>query len=301
MPLISIIIPVYNVSPWLRSTLRSVQAQTFHDWECIIIDDGSTDEPASCIPDDPRFRLIRQDNAGVSAARNRGLDEARGALIAFLDGDDIWHPQALELLHTPFTRPDAPDFVWGDFLRFEDKSGAPRPSPLKAWNQTDIFWQNLLIANFLQFGALLFKKEKAAGLYFDRTLRICEDRDWLIRLLKSCRVQHVPHIVHYYRQRGGSAVGDTDRFLKDEAIFLERHIHDTTVSELVQRRARSAFLFHSAVLLAKLPGRKVDAAQAWLRAVLLDPLYTENYMQILRKALFKWRKPAPITEVQPYL
>ena len=117
----------------------------------------------------------------------------------------------------------------------------------------------------------------------------------------SCRVQHVPHIVHYYRQRGGSAVGDTDRFLKDEAIFLERHIHDTTVSELVQRRARSAFLFHSAVLLAKLPGRKVDAAQAWLRAVLLDPLYTENYMQILRKALFKWRKPAPITEVQPYL
>ncbi len=301
MPKISIIIPAYNVSPWLGSTLRSVQAQTFQDWECIIIDDGSTDDPASCIPDDPRFRLIRQANAGVSTARNRGLDEARGALIAFLDGDDIWHPQALELLHTPFTRPDAPDFVWGDFLRFEDKSGAPRPRPLKAWNQTDIFWQNLLIANFLQFGALLFRKEKAAGLYFDRTLRICEDRDWLIRLLKSCRVQHVPHIIHYYRQRGGSAVGDTDRFLKDEAIFLERHIHDTTVSKLVQRRARSAFLFHSAVLLAKMPGRKAEAARTWLRAVLLDPLYTENYLQILRKAFFKWRKPAPIAEIQPYL
>ena len=277
MPKISIIIPAYNVSPWLGSTLRSVQAQTFQDWECIIIDDGSTDDPASCIPDDPRFRLIRQANAGVSTARNRGLDEARGALIAFLDGDDIWHPQALELLHTPFTRPDAPDFVWGDF------------------------WQNLLIANFLQFGALLFRKEKAAGLYFDRTLRICEDRDWLIRLLKSCRVQHVPHIIHYYRQRGGSAVGDTDRFLKDEAIFLERHIHDTTVSKLVQRRARSAFLFHSAVLLAKMPGRKAEAARTWLRAVLLDPLYTENYLQILRKAFFKWRKPAPIAEIQPYL
>ena len=288
MPKISIIIPAYNVSPWLGSTLRSVQAQTFQDWECIIIDDGSTDDPASCIPDDPRFRLIRQANAGVSTARNRGLDEARGALIAFLDGDDIWHPQALELLHTPFTRP-------------EDKSGAPRPRPLKAWNQTDIFWQNLLIANFLQFGALLFRKEKAAGLYFDRTLRICEDRDWLIRLLKSCRVQHVPHIIHYYRQRGGSAVGDTDRFLKDEAIFLERHIHDTTVSKLVQRRARSAFLFHSAVLLAKMPGRKAEAARTWLRAVLLDPLYTENYLQILRKAFFKWRKPAPIAEIQPYL
>lgn len=301
MPKISIIIPAYNVALWLGSTLRSVQAQTFQDWECIIIDDGSTDDPASCIPDDPRFRLIRQDNAGVSAARNRGLDEAQGTLVAFLDGDDIWHSQALEHLYAPFTQPDAPDFVWGDFLRFEDKSGVARPSPLKAWNQTNIFWQNLLIANFLQFGALLFRKEKAAGLYFDMTLRICEDRDWLIRLLKSCRVRHVPQIVHYYRQRGGSAVGDTDRFLKDEAIFMERHIHDATVPKWVQRRAHSAFLFHSAVLLAKLPGRRGEAAQTWLRAVLLDPLYTENYMQILRKALCKWRKPGPIAEVQPYL
>lgn len=301
MSQISIIIPAYNVAPWLGSTLRSVQAQTFQDWECIIIDDGSTDNPASCIPDDPRFRLIRQDNAGVSAARNRGLDEARGPLVAFLDGDDIWHPQALERLHTPFAQPDAPDFVWGNFLRFEDKSGLARPSPLKAWEQTDIFWQNLLVTNFLQFGSLLFRKEKAAGIYFDRTLRICEDRDWLIRLLKSCRVRNVPHIVHYYRQRGGSAVGDTDRFLKDEAIFLERHIHDITVPAWLRRRARSSFLFHSAVLLTKLPGRKAEAAQTWLRAVLLDPLYTENYLQILRKALSKWRKSTPIAEIRPYL
>lgn len=96
MPLISIIIPAYNVSPWLSATLHSVQAQTFTNWECIIVDDGSTDNPATCIPDDPRFRLIQQANAGVSTARNRGLDEAQGTLIAFLDGDDIWHPQALE-------------------------------------------------------------------------------------------------------------------------------------------------------------------------------------------------------------
>lgn len=80
MPLISIIIPAYNVSPWLSATLRSVQDQTFTNWECIIVDDGSTDNPAACIPDDPRFRLIRQDNAGVSAARNRGLDEAGGGI-----------------------------------------------------------------------------------------------------------------------------------------------------------------------------------------------------------------------------
>lgn len=257
MPLISIIIPAYNVSPWLSATLHSVQDQTFTNWECIIVDDGSTDNPATCIPDDPRFRLIRQANAGVSTARNRGLDEAQGTLIAFLDGDDIWHPQALEHLCAPFTQADAPDFVWGNFLRFEDATGIARASPLKRWKQTDIFWQNLLIANFLPFGTMLFKKEKASGLYFDTTLRICEDRDWLIRILKSCRVQHVPYVVHYYRQRSGSAVRDTDRFLRDEAAFLERYIHDPSVPQFIRRRARSAFLFHSAVLLAKLPGRKM--------------------------------------------
>lgn len=301
MPLISIIIPAYNVSPWLSATLHSVQDQTFTNWECIIVDDGSTDNPATCIPDDPRFRLIRQDNAGVSTARNRGLDEAQGTLVAFLDGDDIWHPQTLERLYTPFTQANAPDFVWGDFLRFEDATGITRASPLKRWKQTDIFWQNLLIANFLPFGTMLFKKEKASGLYFDTTLRICEDRDWLIRILKSCRAQYVPYTVHYYRQRSGSAVRDTDRFLWDEAAFLERHIHEPSVPPFIRRRARSAFLFHSAVLLAKLQGRKREAVNAWLRAFMLDPLYTENYMQIIRKFIFKLRPKSSITEVIPYL
>lgn len=301
MPLISIIIPAYNVSPWLSATLHSVQDQTFTNWECIIVDDGSTDNPATCVPDDPRFRLIRQANAGVSTARNRGLDEAQGTLIAFLDGDDIWHPQALERLCAPFTQADAPDFVWGDFLRFEDATGIARASPLKRWKQTDIFWQNLLIANFLPFGTMLFKKEKASGLYFDTTLRICEDRDWLIRILKSCRAQYVPYTVHYYRQRSGSAARDTDRFLWDEAAFLERHIHEPSVPPFIRRRARSAFLFHSAVLLAKLQGRKREAVNAWLRAFMLDPLYTENYMQIIRKFIFKLRPKSSITEVIPYL
>lgn len=148
---------------------------------------------------------------------------------------------------------------------------------------------------------MLFKKEKASGLYFDTTLRICEDRDWLIRILKSCRAQYVPYTVHYYRQRSGSAARDTDRFLWDEAAFLERHIHEPSVPPFIRRRARSAFLFHSAVLLAKLQGRKREAVNAWLRAFMLDPLYTENYMQIIRKFIFKLRPKSSITEVIPYL
>ena len=90
-PAISIIIPVYNVAPYLRECLDSVLAQTFADWEAICVDDGSTDGSSAMLDEyaakDKRFRVIHQPNAGVSAARNRALNEATGELLCFLDAD----------------------------------------------------------------------------------------------------------------------------------------------------------------------------------------------------------------------
>lgn len=90
--LVSIIIPVYNVEPYLEQCLSSVAAQSFSDWECIVVDDGSTDgSGAICdlwAKRDSRFRIVHQENAGVSAARNRGLELAQGKWINFIDSDD---------------------------------------------------------------------------------------------------------------------------------------------------------------------------------------------------------------------
>ena len=92
-PFFSIIVPVYNVAPYLRACLDSVLAQTFGDWECLCVDDGSTDGSGEIIDEyakkDARFRVIHQRNGGVSAARNRALDVACGAFVCFADGDDI--------------------------------------------------------------------------------------------------------------------------------------------------------------------------------------------------------------------
>lgn len=98
-PFFSIIIPAYNLENYIAAALQSVLVQTFQDFEIIIVDDGSSDETVSIIQSfhDPRIRLVSQVNSGVSRARNAGMKKAVGAYIAFLDGDDYWYPEHLEL------------------------------------------------------------------------------------------------------------------------------------------------------------------------------------------------------------
>ena len=101
-PLVSIIIPVYNLEGYLGACLRSVMAQTYTNWEAVCIDDGSTDGSFAVLCDwqakDVRIRALHYENGGVSAARNRGMEEAKCDYFFFLDGDDVLHPQAVELL-----------------------------------------------------------------------------------------------------------------------------------------------------------------------------------------------------------
>lgn len=98
MPHFSVIMPLYNKAPYVRKAVESVVGQTYADWELIVVDDGSTDDSASIVESirDPRIRLIRQANAGVGAARNRGVKESIASYICFLDADDWWESTFLE-------------------------------------------------------------------------------------------------------------------------------------------------------------------------------------------------------------
>lgn len=101
--MISVVIPLYNKEKSIATTLQSVIDQTYTDWECIVINDGSTDNSLEVVKNfvdefriyDCKFQIYSQPNAGVSAARNRGVMEAKGEYVAFLDGDDIWEPTYL--------------------------------------------------------------------------------------------------------------------------------------------------------------------------------------------------------------
>lgn len=97
-PTVSVVVPLYNKEAHIKNTLNSILVQTIKDFEIIIVNDGSTDMSAEMVKslNDPRIRLINQKNEGVSVARNRGINEARADLVAFLDGDDEWKPNFLE-------------------------------------------------------------------------------------------------------------------------------------------------------------------------------------------------------------
>lgn len=98
--MISVIIPLYNKERHIKNTFQTVLNQTYQDFEIVIVNDGSTDSSAKIVTQitDPRIRLIHQKNSGVSAARNRGIVEAHGDFVAFLDADDEWKPEYLATL-----------------------------------------------------------------------------------------------------------------------------------------------------------------------------------------------------------
>ena len=123
-PYFSIIIPVYNVAPYLRECLDSVLAQTFTDWEAICVDDGSTDGSGAILDEyaakDKRFRVIHQKNAGVSSARNAALDVMKGAWVCFLDSDDMLHKSALKRIREIIVRNPGVDIVKTGLVQYKE-------------------------------------------------------------------------------------------------------------------------------------------------------------------------------------
>lgn len=130
--LFSIIIPLYNKEQSIASTLQTVLKQTYQDFEIVIVNDGSTDHSVEEVTKvlDSRIRLIHQSNAGVSAARNRGIEEAKGEYIAFLDADDVWKPDYLKTQYE-LTLKYPGCSVFASNYEFKDTQGKVTPTIIR--------------------------------------------------------------------------------------------------------------------------------------------------------------------------
>src|SRR5919199_2876382 len=201
MPLISVIIPVYNGEKTIRETLESLLNQTFTDFEVLVINDGSQDATLDIVSSikDPRFKVFSYPNAGPSASRNRGVAMASGEYISFLDADDLWTPDKLEAqLKALQTHPEAAlAYSWTDFIN-ESNQFLRRGSYI---NVTGDVYKHLLLTDFLENGSnpLVRKKALEEVGEFDESLTHGEDWDMWLRLAVHYPFVAVPSPQILYR------------------------------------------------------------------------------------------------------
>lgn len=214
-PRVSVIMPAYNVAQTIEQAIVSVQAQTVSDWELIVVDDGSADDTASIVVEiatqDPRIRLICQENGGVSAARNTGLAAARGEYISFLDGDDLWYAYAIERLLLRAEEKDA-DFVYGRTEeRFPDgKTALVGPVSAVEGFVEDYLHGGTELRLTFHISAMLIRRTliQEYELSFPFDVPNSEDTAFFLKLLSVTRSTAVTQILSTYIRRGGSATDE---------------------------------------------------------------------------------------------
>ena len=216
-PAVSIIIPVYNVKPYLEKCLSSIRFQTYRNFEVLLVDDGSTDGSAdicrSYVALDSRFHLLKQANAGASAARNLGITQAAGRYLQFVDGDDWLPTDAVEILfHT--AESTGADLTVAHFYRVAGERCAARGHIREERVMTRTEYADYMVkapANFY-YGVMwnkLYRRAivEANHLECPADVAWCEDFLFNLDYIACCRlIAAVPRPVYYYRKREGSLV-----------------------------------------------------------------------------------------------
>ncbi len=203
-PAVSVIIPTYNRAELVTRAIGSVLGQTFQDFEVLVVDDGSTDATEAVVGEvgDPRVRYLRQPhNQGVSAARNRGMREARGPFIAFLDSDDEWFPEKLERQVECLRA--APADVGLVYTGVRSETGDGSAWSFRPEHRGDVY-PGILEANPIHSGSSVMIRRnviRVAG-FFDEEIPAIEDFEYWIRIARFHRFEVIPEpLVRYHDAR----------------------------------------------------------------------------------------------------
>ncbi|MGB5963091.1 MAG: glycosyltransferase family A protein [Coleofasciculaceae cyanobacterium] len=289
---VSVIIPAYNAERTILETIASVQQQTFSDFEIIVINDGSTDRTLELVQgiQDERVKIFSYENGGLPVARNRGISRAKGEFIAFIDADDMWTSDKLELQVAILQQhPEAG--VAYSWSRFMNERGELSYVVDDRHIEGNVY-EKLLLNNFLNNGSSLLVRREAiesAG-KFDPTLKSCEDWDFYLRLAAKWSFVLVPKPQILYRQSSTAMTSKIDVMESAALITIERayqaappklqYLKNQTLARLDLYFARQYLeRSTSGIKEINLAGQKL-----WKSIRLHPPVLLEKYTH----ELFKW-------------
>jgi glycosyltransferase involved in cell wall biosynthesis len=242
-PLVSIIVPCYNYAHYLGQTLDNLRAQEYQNWECLIVDDGSTDDTAavaaSLVKADGRFRYLHQANKGLSAARNTGISNSKGIYIQFLDSDDFIDVAKLVQQVAILEADKDIDITYGKSLFFftddpnkfypsRKMSGAHLPKKLQANGRGRQVLQKLLVNNIMEVSCALLRKQLVTEVgFFDESYKSYEDWLYWIRCaLHNARFDFSPlRGTETYIRCGHQSMMSDKRKLTLHGIRIRRFLH----------------------------------------------------------------------------
>lgn len=223
MPTVSIIMPTFNRAWIVARAVRSVLAQTFADWELIIVDDGSTDDTACVLEQlvDPRVRVVHAEHRGQAAARNYGLMVANSSLVAYLDSDNVWHPEFLAVMTSELTDRYVLAYCSQHLFLVEGTreqwSIAGRKVRSEPFNPVRV-----ATGSYIDTNAVLHRRDvlDAVGGAFDETLTSSVDWDLFgrIGLHFPFAIKHVDHVLcdYYFFPRGMTSTVTNDKYGDDQ-------------------------------------------------------------------------------------
>lgn len=298
-PLVSIIVPTYNRAALLADALASVRAQTLGEWECIVVDDGSTDDTPALLAglNEPRFSVLRSDHSGhPGRVRNRGIAVARGEYVAFLDDDDLWQPGKLAA-QVSLLRSGSFRWSYTGFVRM-DVSGR------RLWQTTpDRIRSGFILVPLLRIHAAVALPTVVAerGLIneagmFDESMRIHEDHALWLDLAARAEVVATPEHLTIVREHPG-------RIFRPEAyefmatLYRKWHgrVSDRALRRVCRRRIADSYLLDARYRVGT--GHWRLAASAVRRALAWDPLYGgRRLLRALVRRAFGWVRVRSATQ-----
>lgn len=238
MKKVSIIIPTYNVEKYIADTVESVLAQTYSNFELLIIDDESPDRSVEICQqfNDPRIKIIHQKNQGLAGARNTGIRNASGDYIAFLDGDDLWEPEKLakHVAHLEQSPSVGVSFSRSAFIDEDgERLDIYQMPKLKDISKADVFCRNPISNG----SAAVFRREVFEGIkfrdqvngesldcYFDNRFRLSQDIECWLRIViqTSWQIEGIPEALTLYRVNSGGLSADLLPKMKSWEAMVEK-------------------------------------------------------------------------------